>query len=575
MGRQMLKKGERGIATSYMSRKQALKKLQLSLKDFRRLCILKGIYPVEPHHKKKANKNNSTNKTYYYVKDIQFLAHEPLINKFRSFKIFVKRLNKAIGKQDQEASKRLRENQPIFKLDYIVKERYPTFVDAVRDIDDAISMCFLFSTFPKGRGLKPELIQLCRRLTIEFLHYIVESKSLRKVFVSIKGIYYQAEIMGQLVTWIVPHTFGFNRPNDIDFKIMVTFAQFYSTMLGFVNYKLYNSLNLVYPPKLAVECPDSEELLKGEDDYSEYIAALNFDLKSSLEKSAVEEETQIDEFPVGADDAEMQAQKLKEEKIKKLQKLFQGCKIYLNREVPKESLLFIIKCFGGEVSYDKSLYVGSTFEETDETITHQIVDRPLGTKQYLNRYYIQPQWIYDSVNAGMLLPVDLYFPGEILPPHLSPFVEEKEGDYVPPEKQALIDFQSGRTKSIRRTEESSDEELEEQSSEEEKEGEQGPDEVIPNKRKATQQVSEQDNKRAKMKVTAGVPIKMDPAKLAQKEAAEEKRLAIMVMPKKSKHLYNKIIHGQKRKNRENLKMKEKREAFEKQQKSQKKQKTAH
>lgn len=46
--------------------------------------------------------------------------------------------------------------------------------------------------------------------TVEFLHYIVESKSLRKVFVSIKGIYYQAEIMGQLVTWIVPHTFGFN-----------------------------------------------------------------------------------------------------------------------------------------------------------------------------------------------------------------------------------------------------------------------------------------------------------------------------------------------------------------------------
>lgn len=43
------------------------------------------------------------------------------------------------------------------------------------------------------------------------------------------------------------------------------------------------------------------------------------------------------------------------------------------------------RCFGGEVSYDKSLYVGATFEETDETITHQIVDRPLGTKQYLNR----------------------------------------------------------------------------------------------------------------------------------------------------------------------------------------------
>lgn len=44
------------------------------------------------------------------------------------------------------------------------------------------------------------------------------------------------------------------------------------------------------------------------------------------------------------------------------------------------------RCFGGEVSWDKSVCIGSTYEVTDETITHQIVDRPTIEKQFINRY---------------------------------------------------------------------------------------------------------------------------------------------------------------------------------------------
>ena len=59
------------------------------------------------------------------------------------------------------------------------------------------------------------------------------------------------------------------------------------------------------------------------------------------------------------------------------------------------------------------------------------------------RYYVQPQWVFDCVNARMLLPVKDYFMGETLPPHLSPFVSEQEGEYVPPEKQQLLNRQRG------------------------------------------------------------------------------------------------------------------------------------
>jgi pescadillo protein len=50
-------------------------------------------------------------------------------------------------------------------------------------------------------------VEHCQRLAQEFQYYVMKTNGLRKVFLSVKGIYYQAEVLGQTITWLVPYQF--------------------------------------------------------------------------------------------------------------------------------------------------------------------------------------------------------------------------------------------------------------------------------------------------------------------------------------------------------------------------------
>jgi hypothetical protein len=82
------------------------------------------------------------------------------------------------------------------------------------------------------------------------------------VFISVKGMYYQVEVHGQTITWLMPHQFPHFVSRDVDFRIMDTFVEFYITLITFVNYKLFNSFNLRYPPQIdGLTAPDSALML--------------------------------------------------------------------------------------------------------------------------------------------------------------------------------------------------------------------------------------------------------------------------------------------------------------------------
>lgn len=427
-----------------MSRLAALNKLQLSLNDFRRLCILKGVYPREPKNRKRAQRGNTAIKILYHKKDINFLLQEKLVWTLRDMKIMNRRIKYADSIGDKRLKRLRLEQYPEMKLDHVVRERYPTFIDAIKDLDDCLTLLFLFSTFPALKQVSRDQTALCRRLTVEFMHYVIASKALRKVFVSIKGYYFQAEIKGEMVTWIVPHYYPYQPQarGEVDFRIMATFVEFYTIMSGFVNFRLYSSLNLLYPPQFNVSL-DSEQSQVDENAFvSERIAALSVDLLRTCDDQDEEpEEMDLQLISNDGDSEKVRKMHEREQQLKRLKTLFKGLKFFINREVPREPLVFIIRCFGGKVSWDKNSFVGATFDENDESITQQIVDRPTIDKKYINRDYIQPQWVFDSVNRCELLPTNKYFMGVTLPPHLSPFVnsDREENEYVPPEEKALRD----------------------------------------------------------------------------------------------------------------------------------------
>ncbi|KAI0815167.1 Pescadillo N-terminus-domain-containing protein [Irpex lacteus] len=619
MGR-LKQKGKAGAAKAYVTRTSAIKKLQCSLADFRRLCILKGIFPREPRHRKRANKGSSAPTSFYYAKDIAYLAHEPVLKKLREHKAFAKKLSRALGRGEWSSAQSLEENKPVYRLDHIIKERYPTFVDAVRDIDDALCMIFLFASLPSSAKVAPDLVENCARLAAEWQLYVIHTQALRKVFLSIKGVYYQAEVFDQTVTWLVPYQFTQSIPSDVDVRVMLTFLELYQTLLGFVFFKLYTDAGLVYPPPLddkkdeagagvgafalqeakrtTVSLPSTKVKqveINGKRVSSKDVrqtiktiaagstADADVDMADAAEDEVPSADAVEEEFvphPSASNPQEAASlptfQSLSSLPHAGSSRLFSPYTFWLSRETSRPIFEFLVRSFGGRIGWPTTSGSGSPFDESDDSITHVIIDRPVVERsdeseeereRRRRRKYVQPQWVVDCINAGKILLEEPYAQGKTLPPHLSPF-EDRVDAYDPTAPLGAEDVGM-----------EEDEEEEEVSEPEGSESEEVDEEEVPEKTVLKAAATAEDAEALRAAELAAEAAGVDfgtfekearkarkKVKTTEESPAGEEDMNKMMMSNKQKKLYERMKYGERKRNAEKEKLQERKRTIEKERK---------
>nr|XP_027202129.1 pescadillo homolog [Dermatophagoides pteronyssinus] len=217
-----LKVKGKGNASNFISRRKCLSKLGVTLSQFRMLCILKGVYPKVPNTSKL-----DKNKIYYSKKDIKLLSNDQLIDQLNGQRIIAKRIKKYIAQCDLTKARIASDLKEPLSITHILVERYPTLVSALKDLDDALSFIALFSilTVDVDAGIDGETLNECKNIINNFFLFVSKSKCLTRTFVSVKGIYYEVEILNQKILWLHPHELPQSVPELIDMRVMSCYTE--------------------------------------------------------------------------------------------------------------------------------------------------------------------------------------------------------------------------------------------------------------------------------------------------------------------------------------------------------------
>ena len=279
----------------------------------------------------------------------------------------------------------------------------------------------------------------------------------------------------------------------------------------------------------------------------------------------------VDEGTDAADfDADATVRTMSPEVIS-LRSLFASCVFFCGRETPIPSLEFIILALGGKVGWEGE---ASPFSIDDARITHHVIDRPFaGEGDDKQRERVQPQWLYDSINARELLPTYAYRPGVKCPPHLSPFADAGKGE-EPKERVRLAVLEATQA-----ADKGDDAEAEAEDDEGDEEDEEGDEEEGEEEEEDDEEDEEEDEEAAlyRKELAAEVAGVSYAETTAAKSAAAakrkhagasgaggggaEKELAMMMMSRKKRRLYDRMQYGINRKADAEAKLQAKRDAI--------------
>jgi pescadillo protein len=375
-------------------------------------------------------------------------------------------------------------------------------VDALSDLDDALTLVHLFAALPSEAQIKAKVTNKAKSLAAAWGAYCATSSSVTKSFISVKGVYMETEVRGSTLRWVIPHSFTQNLPTDVDYRVMLTFFEFYDTLLSFVLFKLYTELGVRYPLPLssvggevkgstnsllaanlhtltnafdsnsgAVCCVISETIEKASDEVEKesktaskeskkknqaLIKSVGATLNNLQDDSDDDDDDDGDADVAGPLKAALESMAQDEERgstrngpildedATKRRRLFAGLTFFLSREVPRGYIEIVCLSYGGRVGWEGP---HSPITASDPSITHHVVDRPSLPSSYdslpKSREFVQPQWVIDCANFLFLLPVAKYGVGAALPPHLSPWVDDEEEGYKPAYAQEVERLMNG------------------------------------------------------------------------------------------------------------------------------------